>query len=147
MRRRRINPAQLTGVSEQSATVGELPEDYEQQGKEIFGALRRRRAKGEYSNPYTQVNIPFVTDGTSQRVLPANPRRTYLIVQNKGADFIYVNFSQAATTDNGLRIIAGGNYEIIGGEDGGSHVPRDDVFVLGAVAGLNCVVSEGMIQD
>ncbi len=99
----------------------------------------------DWYNQFTQSNFPFTTDGNSQRILPANPLRTYLLIQNKSADFIYVNFGQNATVYNGIRVAAGGYYELIGGAGNGApHVPGDDVFILGAVAGLDGVASEGV---
>lgn len=46
----------------------------------------------------------------SNQVLNANPRRIYLIIQNNGANPVYVNFGNKATPGN-ITIIASGNYE------------------------------------
>jgi len=101
---------------------------------------------GDWINRYTQSNFPFTTDGTSQRIIPSNPLRTYLLIQNKSAADMFVNFGQNATTYTGVLIIAGGNYELIGGATGGAHCPADDVYVLGSAAALEGVITEGVMM-
>jgi len=140
--RRRRSPndgqAETSGVGEQSLTR------QDDQGR-IFAPPARRKppTPAAWENTGRQSNTPFVIDTDSVRVLPANPLRRYLLVQNKSADVMYVNFGQLATVFNGIQISAGGYYELIGGGPGGSFVPADDVYILGGSAGLAGVVSEG----
>ncbi len=100
----------------------------------------------EWINNWTASNFPFVIGLTSERIIPANPLRSYLLVQNKSAaSDMFINFGQKATTFNGVIIIPRGNYEFIGGAVGGSFVPSDSVWLLGAAAGLEGVLVEGVL--
>lgn len=104
-------------------------------------------AKGhiaDWVNRYTLSLFPFSAGLTSVRVLPANPMRTYLIIQNTSASNMFVNFGQNATLIAGLRIIPGGNYEQLGGAPAGSFITPDDIYILGAAAGLSGVIAEGL---
>jgi hypothetical protein len=123
-RRRSPNAGQVetSGVAEQSFTRND-------DSREIFGvAVPKGNAnRPPWLNKGTQSNTPFSVDTLSIRILPANPRRRYLIIQNKSADVMYINFGQLADIYNGIQISAGGAYELIGGGPGGSFVPSDDV--------------------
>ena len=104
-------------------------------------------AKGhiaDWVNRYTLSLFPFTAGITSVRILPANPMRTYLIVQNTSASNMFINFGQNATLIAGLRIVPGGNYEQLGGAPAGSFITPDDIYILGAAAGLSGVVAEGL---
>lgn len=97
-------------------------------------------------NNYTTANYPFIVGTAAQQILPANPLRSYLLIQNKdGASDLFVNFGQKATAFNGLIIIPRGNYELIGGATGGSFVPSDSVWLLGDAANMEGVVIEGVL--
>lgn len=104
-----------------------------------------------WTNRYTAASFPFtVDDGENKRVLPANPRRTYLLVQNKdGTNVMFIDFGKNPTPQS-VQITAGGNYEFIGGSikaGGGSpFVPKDDIYVRGTLNGQEGVVVEGIIQ-
>ena len=51
----------------------------------------------------------------SAQLLAANAARQYLLIQNKdGAGNLYIAFGKAATVANGVRIIPGGAYELVG---------------------------------
>lgn len=76
---------------------------------------------GRYDKPLESRYQPVVQRSTfneqlsnindsSSTVLNANSRRNYLIVQNNGANNIYINFGRKADVNN-LKIIPGGNYE------------------------------------
>jgi len=133
------------GMSRAAAGLGELPVLLRSESLPTREILNPDMGSvPDWLNQFTQSNFPFTTDGSSQRLLPANPFRTYLLIQNKSGDFMYVNFGQAATIYNGIRIAAGGNYELIGGARGGAHCPADDVNLLGNAAGLDGVVTEGV---
>jgi len=48
-------------------------------------------------------------------LLAADPARQYLLVQNKdGGGSIFLSFGKAATTANGVRVIPGGAFELVG---------------------------------
>lgn len=57
------------------------------------------------------------------------PGRTYLLIENRSADAIYINFDTHADAVNGIEIAAGGNYERE------QFVPNNDIYILGAAAG------------
>lgn len=124
--------------------LGDLPYDRDRQG-------RLNRPSGgliyeEWKNKFTASNYPFVIGVTSEIIVPANPRRAYVLVQNKSAtDDMFINFGQKATTFNGVIIIPRGNYEFVGGSFGGAFCPADSVWLLGTVAGMNGVLVEGVL--
>ena len=75
-------------------------------------------------------------------ILPANFRRTYLIVQNLSAAAVnlYLGFNSAVNASNGIRIAAGGNYL------GDYNCPTDDIWVFFDNAAIqNGVVAEGIL--
>lgn len=98
----------------------------------------------DWVNRNTFSLFPFTIGVAANRILPANPLRTYLIVQNKSGGTIFINFGQNPTAFASIEIFAGGNYELIGGATGGAFSPQDDVFVLGSAAGLDGVAGEGL---
>lgn len=135
MRQRRFSPG-LAG----------LPADLESErsikGKRILnpGAM----VVTDWLNRNTLSLFPFSIGTTALRILPANPLRTYLIVQNKSAANIFINFGQNPTAFSSIIIFPSGNYELIGGATGGAFSPQDDVYILGAAASLDGVAGEGL---
>lgn len=127
--------------------LGELPEsllrERKPQGRRIFdpGA----GFVSDWINRYTASNFPFIVGTASVQIIPANPLRTFLLIQNKSASSMYLSFGQSATVFNGIEIVAGGNATYDGGATGGSFAPGDSVHVLGAAANLTGVVQEGII--
>jgi len=100
----------------------------------------------EWINNATQTNFPFVIGLASEQIIPSNPLRTYVIIQNKDpASNMFVNFGNSATVFNGVLIIPLGNYELIGGANNGAHCPNDSIHILGAAAGMVGVISEGVL--
>ena len=100
----------------------------------------------EWINYYRASNFPFVIGLASEQIIPANPLRAYVLIQNKSAvSNMLVNFGNDVTAFNGIIIIPLGNYEFIGGATGGSFSPSDSIHVLGAAAGLNGVIVEGVL--
>lgn len=100
----------------------------------------------EWTNNFTATNFPFVIGTTSEQIIPANPLRAYVLIQNKNAaSDMFVNFGNSATTFNGIIIIPRGNYELIGGAVGGPFSPSDSVHVLGAAAAMQGVIVEGVL--
>lgn len=80
-----------------------------------------------------------VTNASGQ-LLAANGNRRYLLIQNKDASgAIFVNLAgAAATTDNGIKIEAGGSYECAG------YVPSGAITAIGSLASnANVVTVEG----
>lgn len=98
----------------------------------------------DWINRNTLSLFPFTIGITAFRILPANPLRTYLIVQNKSGGVIFINFGQNPTVFSSIEIPAGGNFEFTGGATGGAFSPQDDIYVLGSVAGLDGVAGEGL---
>ena len=127
--------------------LGELPADKQderdQQGRRILSP--GSGAVTDWINRYTLSLFPFTVGTTALRIVPANELRTYLIIQNKSAGTIFVNFGQNPTQFASIQIEAGGNYIFEGGAFGGEFIPVDDVYVLGSAAGLDGVVGEGLI--
>lgn len=94
--------------------LGEIPQNIRPEYVETTRPIPRRdlgrprdiALRGKFST-----SIINVTD-TSKQPLNSNPRRVYLIIQNNGANDVYVNFANKATIGN-LRIIPSGFYEPI----------------------------------
>lgn len=126
--------------------LGELTEEISQErsihGKRILdpGSM----FVTDWVNRNTLSLFPFTIGTTAQRILPANPLRTYLIVQNKSGGIIFINFGQNPTVFSSIEIPAGGNFEFTGGATGGAFSPQDDIYVLGSAAALNGVAGEGL---
>jgi len=104
------------------------------------------RGPPRWLNKSTASNFPFRVGTTARQIVPANPLRVYLLVQNKdaGSD-MFINFGQKADTFNGLVIIPRGNIELIGGAEGGAFCPMDSIWILGAAADLEGVLTEGVM--
>lgn len=98
----------------------------------------------DWVNRHTLSLFPFIIGIAAELILPANPLRTYLIVQNKSGGTIFVNFGQNPTQFASVQIDAGGNYIFEGGATGGAFSPQDNVYILGSTAGLNGVAGEGL---
>jgi hypothetical protein len=66
------------------------------------------------TQPYLDFKEPVAVTATttSTMVLSANTYRRYLIVQNRGDASVLIKFDSAHTGDEGLEIIATGNYEL-----------------------------------
>lgn len=59
------------------------------------------------------VAFTHTTAITSSEAVAANPRRTYLLIQNNDSKVVYLAFGQAAVMDYGVRLNAnGGSYEM-----------------------------------
>ena len=59
---------------------------------------------------------------------------------------MFINFGQNPSEFASIRIDPGGNYEFTGGATGGAFSPKDDIYIIGAAAGLNGVAGEGLWQ-
>lgn len=126
--------------------LGDLPGDHSRE-RSIAG--KRILTPGtayvtDWINRNTLSLFPFTVGIAAFRVIPANPLRTYLIIQNKSGGVIFVNFGQNPTQFASIQIPAGGNYEFAGGATGGAFSPQDDIYVLGSAVGLDGVAGEGL---
>ncbi len=131
------------------AGLGSLPEDL----------MAYRRSRGlfdpssglalDWINRYKFTNFGVIVQVASQTVLQDNPLRTYLLVQNQNAAAdLQLSFGTdaAASGLGSVIIIPRGNYELIGGEAGGSAVPKASVNVRGTVANQQICVVEGTLE-
>jgi len=128
-------------------TLGRLPEPL---AAERDTSKRRILDPGaglvpDWVNNFTAALYPFIIGTTSQQIVPANPLRCYLLVQNKSAlADMFINFGQKASTGS-IIIIPRGNYEFVGGAGGGPFSPGNSVWVLGSVAAMSGVLVEGVL--
>lgn len=160
---RTARPSHFAGNAVQEQHLGELPEDFlsERALREpIMSPMIREFAPGTSplmgpdpripvpvpSNNYKSAMYPFVSQVVSTKVVPANPYRAFLLIQNNdvAANAIFVNFGADANLKNALKIIGGGNLVFEGGAKGGVFCPLEDVYIIGAVANSACVVMEGL---
>ena len=89
---------------------------------------------------FTAANTQKTVTNASAQLVAANTSRNYLLVQNKDlAGDVYVTFgSGAATTAAGVKIAAGGSFEL------NSNVITSEVRAIGSIASnANVVVVEG----
>lgn len=145
-------------VEEQSRGLGELPEDlmYERMIRQPMlspwlsdhgtnPTIGPGFSAPPPTNNYKSATYAFNATTTSQKVVPANPFRAFLLIQNNdAANAIFVNFGSDATAVNAIKVIAGGNLIFEGGGDGGVFVPSEDVYILAAAGTIACVVMEGV---
>lgn len=98
---------------------------------EAAAALAPGGAGASYLQTFN--NFLFNATPVSQLVVPYNPQRTYLMMQNNGAAAVRVGFGRQADLTSGFVIAAGGGfYEPILGTVSSIH--------LISVAGTNAVV-------
>ena len=85
------------------------------------------------------VNTAATVTNASAVLVPPNPARQYLLVQNKAlTGDVYISFGGAATAANGVRVVAGGFYEL------SAIVPLGAIHAIGSVASNpNVLVVEG----
>lgn len=79
--------------------------------------------------------VTFEIETTSVEILPANLKRKYLLIQNRGTTSIFYT-SERESTINDHEIVAGGNYEP-------SNVPVNSINLISASGSNNVVVTEG----
>lgn len=75
----------------------------------------------------------------SKLILPPNPQRKYLLIQNLSGDSVYVNIGSpaSATPQKGVVIFTNGNYEFT------PVAPEDAVHILGTLTAQTIVIFEG----
>ena len=125
---------------------GELPLDLRHERKQ--GPLQNPGAGlyPDWINEYRTTLTAAQIDTNGQAIIPANPLRAYLLVQNKdAATDLYFNISNAADAFNGIIIIPRGNYEYVGGANGGSFVPSGTVYLTSAAGTIDVAVVEGIL--
>lgn len=67
----------------------------------------------------------------------ANPKRTYLLIQNNGVNDVFLNLGSKATI-NHIKIVAGGNFEPL-------VAPIDSIHLISRNGQFNtCVLIEGV---
>lgn len=84
-------------------------------GAKISGAVTITSGTVNLGNPTqsTGSNTNATVTNASAQLVAANASRKYLLIQNKDASGnIYINFGAAATVANGLKIQAGGSFEL-----------------------------------
>jgi hypothetical protein len=157
----RAAPSHIAGNAIDEQHLGELPEDFMSERLSRNPILSPRVTQyAQGSAPtfapgsstmglprYRSSITPFIAGVTSQKAVPANPQRAFLLIQNNngGGNKIFVNFGSDANALNSIVIIDGGNAVFEGGDVGGSFVPQEDVYILGQAAGLACIVMEGLV--
>lgn len=139
MRQQRIRRPDLAGLSD-------LPEDLKRERRAGQGFDPSAGLALDWLNRYKTTNFGTLIGITSTTILQNNGLRTYLLIQNKDAAAdLFLTFTTDASSFGGILIIPRGNYELIGGEKGGSFVPSDSVNLVGAAANMNVVVVEGTL--
>lgn len=127
--------------------LGQLPQNRFQRGP-IVGQMLPE-VEGDYVNPYTSAQFSFNAGLVATRIVAANMRRTYLLVQNleaAGGNPIYVGIGVEPTIANGFLIAPDGGFiEFIGGAGGGGYCPRSDIYVISTGAAIGVALEGGMI--
>jgi hypothetical protein len=80
---------------------------------------------------------PQVATTASQQVLPANPKRVYLLIQNNGTDYIRVNYGNNASALTTRIPPNGGSYDY-------PVVPINAIYILAESGSQNVVVEEAV---
>lgn len=80
---------------------------------------------------------PVKLGAKSKLVLPANPQRAYLAIQNQDDRYLYVNFGVAAHYSSALYVAGWGYFEPL-------IAPRDPLHMASANSDAQCVVIEGV---
>lgn len=81
------------------------------------------------------------TGGASQEVAPANEARFYLFIQNISSGDLWINFGEAATTDQpSIKLVANAALELSSGSTG--WVPEEVIYIVGETTGQSFVVKE-----
>lgn len=78
----------------------------------------------------------YIIGTTSVMVLPANPDRQYLLVQNTSASNVYLAINRNATAQDITLYNNGGYFEPL-------RPPKGAIYLLGSAASLNCAICEG----
>ena len=119
--------------------LGGLPYDVYPERPGPMGNPPRAKRGPRWQNTIEFINTGFIAQLTSLEALPANWNRNYFLIQNKGANDVYVAFGNPVAPNyfNGAIIYAGGFYEPY-------KAPRNSVHIIGTAANLTCVLIEGI---
>lgn len=85
--------------------------------------------------------LVIVRDDFEAQLKPLPGKRTYLLIENRSAGAVYLNYDTHADSVNGIEIAAGGLYERE------ESAPQNEIFIIGSQAAdqrLN--VTEGYIS-
>jgi len=120
--------------------IGELPDDLDTRHnrplyapkdlEDLANLILRIARQGGRARPLSGANATgFVTKGfkatdVAIQVLPNNPARRYLLVQNNSFGFMYVGFGSKPAASNGFLIRPGKYFEP-------DVVPASSIYVLG----------------
>jgi len=102
--------------------------------KRVLAALQRTSIEKIAAVEYPV--MPYIIGIVSTMVVPANPNRQYLLIQNNSASNIYFAINKHATASDLFLYSGGGFYEPL-------RPPKGAIYLLGAATGLNCVICEG----
>lgn len=83
-----------------------------------------------------QALVTFTATTTSAQAMPAAIDRKYLLVQNKGAVSVYLKFDSAHSANEGVVIVAGGNYEVL-------KAPTNAIYIKSASSTSEVAIYEG----
>ena len=107
--------------------LGELPEDLRRTPKEKGYSEGATNNSGNYSNVDELTRTqPLFIGLEPQVVLPYNPHRKYLLVQNNSTGDMWLAFSIEAGIGTGIRLLPGTVYEPQ------RYVPLSTVSIVGA---------------
>ena len=98
------------------------------------GGLRQLR--GIDNVTITQFGV-VLNNTVVNRLLPDNPYRTSLLIQNRSTDSIFIGVGVLANAIESLEIVAGGSYEPI-------KAPIDAIYAIGNLAAQRIVVQQGI---
>ena len=124
-----------------------LPEDLrtERQPGRVFNP--NEGLKLDWVNRYKTINFGVNAQLASSTVLQDNQLRCYLLIQNQHATAdLLLSFTTDASAFGSIIIVPRGNYELTGGEAGGSFVPSGSVNILGTVADQPVTIIEGTLS-
>lgn len=87
----------------------------------------------------TDYSSSIITANQSQLVIPANPNRKYLLIQNVSSSDLWFNFSEAATIGiPSIRLSQGQGFIMES-----SFISTEALYVIGATQGQPFTVKEG----
>lgn len=69
-----------------------------------------------------------VSSSKEAQIKPLPGRRTYLLIENRSAGAVYLNYDTHADSTNGIEIAAGGLYERE------ETAPQNEIFIIGSQA-------------
>jgi hypothetical protein len=154
----------MAGNAVQEQNLGEVPEDLMSERAlryPVISPAIREFAPGTSPlvgapaqpygvSPFKSAQYAFVASTASQKVIPANPYRVFVLIQNNdgSGNAIFVGFGGDATAISGLKVIDGGNISFSGGSQPHNFgtqpfCPTEDIYILGLAASA-CVVMEGI---